>query len=73
MAHALAELTGAKVVVHKGESALVELGHKGIPPGVTPWGVILGAILRAYVSFIAIPPTHVDIEIGDDVLSLELW
>jgi glyoxylase-like metal-dependent hydrolase (beta-lactamase superfamily II) len=70
-AHALVELTGAKLSVHKGERAIVERGLKSMPPGVTLWGATLGALLRAYLPFIVIPPTRVDIEIGDDGLSLE--
>jgi hydroxyacylglutathione hydrolase len=69
--HALVELTGAKLAVHAGERAIVERGLKTMPPGVTLWGAIFGAILRVFLPFIAIPPSHVDIEIGDDGLSLE--
>ena len=69
-AHALIELTGALLAVHRSERAIVERGLKSMPPGVTPWGAVLGVILRAYVPFIAIPPTRVDIEIGDEGLSL---
>ena len=67
--HALVELTGAKLAVHTRERAIVERGLKSMPPGVTLWGSIFGAILRAFLPFITIPPSHVDIEIGDDGLS----
>jgi glyoxylase-like metal-dependent hydrolase (beta-lactamase superfamily II) len=69
--HALVELTGAKLAVHTVERAIVERGLKSMPPGVTLWGSIFGAILRAFLPFITIPPTHVDIEIGDEGFSLE--
>jgi len=69
--HALVELTGAKLAVHTVERAIVERGLKSMPPGVTLWGSIFGAILRAFLPFITIPPTHVDIEIGDEDFSLE--
>ena len=69
--HALVELTGAKLAIHKGERAIVERGLKSMPPGVTLWGAIFGTILRVFLPFVVIPPTHVDIEIGDDGLSLE--
>ncbi len=69
--HKLVELTGAKLAVHRNERAIVERGLKTMPPGVTLWGAIFGAILLAFLPFIVIPPTRVDIEIGDDGLSLE--
>ena len=72
-AHALVELTGAKVGVHTGERVIVEHGRKSMPPGVTLWGALFGAILRAFLPFIDIPSTHVDIEIGDDGLSLRSY
>jgi len=70
-AHVLAELTGAMLAIHSSERAIVEHGLKSMPPGVTLWGKILGAILRVFIRFIAIPPAHVDLEIGDDGLSLD--
>jgi len=69
--HALVELTGAKLAVHTRERSIVERGLKSMPPGVTLWGAIFGVILRAFLPFIVIPPANVDIEIGDDGLSLE--
>ncbi len=70
-AHALVELTEAHIAVHRAERAIVEDGRKNMPRGVTPWGRVLGWILRAFLPFIRIPATHVDIEIGDEGLSLE--
>ncbi len=70
-AHALVELTGAKLAIHRAERDIVEGGHKGRPPGVTLWGRIFGGMLDAVVPFISIQPTHVDIEIGDDGFSLQ--
>ena len=70
-AHALVELTGAKLAIHKGERDIVERGLKSMPPGVTLWGALFGVILRGFLPFIVIQPTHVDTEIGDDGLSLE--
>ena len=69
--HALAELTGANVAVHRCERPVVERGMKSMPPAATPWGAIFGVVLRAFLPFIAIPPTEVDIEIPDGGLSLE--
>ncbi len=72
-AHAVAELTGGKMAIHKSERAIVEEGRKVVPPGVTPWGVTLGCIMRAFLPLVTIPRTEVDIEIGDDGLSLESY
>jgi glyoxylase-like metal-dependent hydrolase (beta-lactamase superfamily II) len=69
--HELVELTGAKLAVHRSERAIVERGLKCMPPGVTLWGVVFGGLLRALLPFIVIPPTRVDLEIGDEELSLE--
>ena len=68
---ALVQLTGARLAVHTDERAIVERGLKSMPPAVTLWGAIFGVILRASLPFIVILPTPVDIEIGNDGLSLE--
>jgi glyoxylase-like metal-dependent hydrolase (beta-lactamase superfamily II) len=69
--HALVERTGAKLAVNRRERPIVEQGLKSMPPGVTRWGVLFGAMLRAILPVIVIPATHIDIEIGDEGLSLE--
>ena len=68
---ALVERTGAELAVHARERAIVEQGLKSMPPGVTLWGTVFGAVLRAALPFIVISPAHVDIEIDDNGLSLE--
>lgn len=70
-ARALVELTGAKLAIHTHERCIVEHGLKSMPPAVTPWGRVFGAILRAFLPFITIAPARVDIALGDDGLSLE--
>ena len=70
-ARALVELTGAKLAIHAHERHIVEQGLKSMPPAVTPWGSVFGAMLRALLPFATIAPARVDIAIGDDGLSLE--
>lgn len=70
-AHALVEMTGAKLAVHTHERTIVEHGLKSMPPGVTPWGRVFGAVLRTFLPLITIQPARVDIAIGDDGLSLD--
>lgn len=72
-AHALAELTGAKLAIHAHERHIVEQGLKSMPPGVTTWGRVFGAVLRAYLPLVTIAPARVDIALDDDGLSLDRY
>lgn len=64
-------MTGAKVIAQKNEKDILEKGGKTImPPGVTRWGKILGAILGSLVKKISIEPCEVDIIIGEEDFSL---
>jgi len=67
---ALLDLSGAKLAVHRHERHVVERGLKSMPPAVTAWGHVFGLILRAMLPFVKIAAAPVDIEIGDEGLSL---
>jgi len=64
------EMTGAKIAIHHREREWLEKSLKPMPPAVTTWGSIFGAILKMFLPFIHIPPEQVDIPIGDEGLSL---
>ncbi|MEE9557785.1 MAG: MBL fold metallo-hydrolase [Candidatus Adiutricales bacterium] len=65
------ELTGAKVAMHQNEQEWLEKGLKPMPPGVTRWGKFLsGFITAVMIPFVHIPPTEVDLVLGDEGLSL---
>ena len=64
------EMTGAKVAIHQREQEWVEKGLKPLPPGVTLWGRIVGAIMSLVVPFVHIPSTKVDVVFDDDDFSL---
>lgn len=61
----MCELTGAKVAVHGAERERVERGLKVMPRGTTAWGRVLGPCLEALQPLIPVPPTPVDLELGD--------
>ena len=66
------ELTGAKIAMHEKEKEWLEKGLKPLPPGITTWGSILRGMMSIFmVPFIKIPPTEVDLVLGDEELSLE--
>lgn len=67
---AIKEMTGAKVAIHQREKEWVEKGLKPLPPGVTLWGRIVGAIMSLVVPFVHIPSTEVDIVFDNDEFSL---
>jgi glyoxylase-like metal-dependent hydrolase (beta-lactamase superfamily II) len=64
------ELTGAKIAMHENEKKWLEESKKPMPPGVTLWGHIFGGIIRAFLPLIHIPPTEVDLVIGDRPIPL---
>lgn len=64
------ELTGARIAVHRAEKEWLEKGLKPVPPAVTRWGGIFAGIMGVFMPLIHISPCTVDIEIGDEGLSL---
>jgi len=64
------ELTGAPIAMHRLEKDWLEKSLKPMPPGVTPWGHILGKMITLFLPLVHIPGTNVDIVIGDEGLSL---
>jgi len=64
------EITGAKIAMHQQEKEWLEKSLKPLPPGVTLWGRILIKTMAMFLPFIHIPPTDVDLVLGDEDLSL---
>ena len=64
------EITGAKIAMHHREKEWLEKSLKPMPPAVTTWGHIFGSIIKAFLPFIRIPATDVDVVLGDEEVSL---
>lgn len=67
------EMTGAKIAMHHLEEDWLEKSSElplPAPPGVTAWGRILIRMLTLFAPSVHIPPTGVDIVLGDEGLSL---
>jgi glyoxylase-like metal-dependent hydrolase (beta-lactamase superfamily II) len=64
------ELTGAKVALHRCEKDWLEKPMKPIPPGVTPYGRLLGWLLSRAGRLTDFPPAQVDLPLDDEGLSL---
>ena len=67
------ELTGAKIAMHEREKEWLEKSLKPMPPGVNLWGHIFGGIIKILLPLVQIPPTDVDLVIGDEGLSLDQY
>lgn len=65
------DMTGAKVIVHKNEKGILETGELSMPPGVTRWGRVFGAFLRAWSKRFSIEPCETDIVMEEDKFSLD--
>jgi glyoxylase-like metal-dependent hydrolase (beta-lactamase superfamily II) len=64
------EITGAKIALHEREKEWLEKSQKPMPPGVTMWGTIFGTVIRSFLPLVHISPTNVDVELGDEPMSL---
>ena len=64
-------LTECEVAINYREKEWLEQGLKPMPPGLTLWGKILGALLKVYVPFVRFPSTSVDVELLDEDYSLQ--
>ena len=64
------EITGAKIAMHRREKDWLEKSLKPLPPGVTTWGRIFARTMEMFTPLIHIPPTNVDLVLGDEDLSL---
>lgn len=64
------EITGAKIAIHHREKEWLEKSLKPMPPGVTTWGHIFGRIIKVFLPLMRIPPTEVDVVLGDEEVSL---
>lgn len=62
--------TGAQLAVHRQDRSMVEAGRAVIPPGATAWGRVVAAALGAVAPRLGFPPAQVDVELGDEDLSL---
>jgi hydroxyacylglutathione hydrolase len=63
-------LTGAKVALHTRDKERLEQNAMPLPPGVTPWGRIMLALLARMVPHLAILPFKIDLALGDEGLPL---
>jgi glyoxylase-like metal-dependent hydrolase (beta-lactamase superfamily II) len=66
----LREITGAKLALHEREVGWLEQGLTPLPPGITTWGRCFTRIHKLFMPLIKIPPTTVDLPLGDHGLSL---
>ena len=65
------EISGAKIAMHQQEKDWLEKGLKPLSPGVNFWGSTLLFVMKAFmVPFMRIPPTQVDVILGDEDFSL---
>ena len=70
----LKSLTGAPLAMHHSERDRIEKPIKVMPPGVTTWGKIFGTFLNAaVVPSVRLAAATVDVEIGDQGMSLEAY
>jgi glyoxylase-like metal-dependent hydrolase (beta-lactamase superfamily II) len=65
--------TGAKLAVHRADRPLVERGEVVVPPATGTRGRITWALLKPLFWIVRQPATPVDVEIGDEGMSLEPW
>ena len=67
----IAEMTGAPLAIHRADKVRLEEGILVAPAGVTPWGKVMGGLLRLTKSLFPIHSAPVDIVLGDEDYSLE--
>lgn len=66
------QATGAPLAMHASDRTCIETPLTPIPPGVTPWGRVLSALLSGIVvKRLKILPTTVDIVVPDEGMSLQ--
>ena len=66
------QYTGAPLAMHAADRASIEAPKPVMPPGVTPWGRFVSALLTATViPRLNIPAARVDVGVPDEGLSLE--
>jgi len=64
--------TGAPLAMHAADRSSIERPNPVMPPGVTPWGRFLSALLTAtLIPRLKIPAATVDVVVPDDGMSLE--
>ena len=63
-------LTGAKIAMHRLDSACLEKALKFMPPGLNARGMFMEKALNLVLPFVHIPSATVDLVIGDEGLSL---
>ena len=67
----IAEISGAPVAIHKADKDRLEQGILVVPSGITPWGRVMGGLLRLTKSMFQIPPCPADIILGEEDYSLK--
>jgi glyoxylase-like metal-dependent hydrolase (beta-lactamase superfamily II) len=66
------QCTGAPLAMHASDRGDIEAPKPVMPPGVTPWGRFVSALLTAtLIPRLKIPATNVDVVVPDDGMSLE--
>ena len=64
------EITGAQIAMHRDERDCLEKSLMPLPPGATIWGKLFVRIMALFLPLIHIPPSTVDIVLGDEERSL---
>jgi len=67
----LRQVTGAKLALHERETSWLEEGLIPLPPGVTTWARFFVRVHKLFMPLVKVPPTTVDVVLGDEGLSLE--
>ena len=66
------QYTGAPLAMHAADRGSIEAPKPVMPPGVTPWGRFVSALLTAtLIPRLKIPATTVDVVVPNDGMSLE--
>jgi glyoxylase-like metal-dependent hydrolase (beta-lactamase superfamily II) len=71
--HELKRLTGGTVAINQREKDWVEQALKPLPPGISLWGKIFGAILKISMPLMNFPGTSVDLVLEDKEFPLESY
>jgi glyoxylase-like metal-dependent hydrolase (beta-lactamase superfamily II) len=70
----LRRVTGAPVVVHKGDAGWLARGDLMVPDGLTPWGRALSFLGRRLIPrLVTVRPVAPDVILDDEGLSLEAY
>ena len=69
--HEIKRLTGGKVAINQHEKDWVEQALQPLPPGISLWGKIFGAIIKIFMPLVNFTGTSVDLVLEDKEFPLE--